>query len=80
MTLGVTTTTLTLSNPIEGGVYTIKIVQDATTAPRTVVWPAAVKWPGGITPLLSTGTSDVDIITLIYDGTNYYGSSQFNFA
>jgi len=58
----------------------LKVVQDGTGS-RTVTWPATVKWPtNGTAPTLSTGASDVDIITFYYDGTNYYGVASLDFA
>jgi hypothetical protein len=65
--------TLTLSNPEIGASYILKIIQDSTTS-RNVVWPAAVKWQGGTAPTISTGANAVDVITLLYDGTNYYAN------
>lgn len=55
------------------------LIQDGTGS-RTVTWPAAVKWPGGTAPTLSTGAAAVDIIAFYYNGTNYYGSSSVNFS
>jgi hypothetical protein len=63
------TVVVTLSNPVAGGSYAIKIIQGIT--PRTITWPAAVKWPGGTAMTLSTGDNEIDLLTLIYDGTNY---------
>jgi len=71
-------TTLTLSNPITGLFYFIKAVQDATGS-RTITWPATVKWSGGTAPTLTTTASKTDIITLWWDGTNYFGTSTLNF-
>jgi len=65
--------TLTLSNAVGGGSYVIKIVQGATTA-RNVIWPATVKWPGGVTPVITATLSAVGIVSLLFDGTNYYAS------
>lgn len=49
------------------------VTQDST--PRTITWPAAVKWPGGVVPTVSTGSGDVDIYTFFsHDGgTTIYG-------
>ncbi len=77
LTLGASTT-LTLSNPITGLFYFIKAVQDATGS-RTITWPATVKWSGGTAPTLTTTASKTDIITLWWDGTNYFGTSTLNF-
>ena len=70
--------TLTLSNPVVGQVYVLKLVQDATGS-RTMAWPAAVTWPAGTAPTLS-GASKVDVITLYWDGTNYFGTFSVNYT
>ena len=70
--------TLTLSNPREGVVYTIKAIQGSIA--RDLIWPGPVKWPGGSPPVISTGDDDTDIVQLLYDGTNYLGlfTQQFS--
>jgi hypothetical protein len=70
--------TVTLSSPIEGAVYKLFVIQGA--APLDVVWPASVKWPQGQAPILSTGASEVDIVTMYYDGTSYYGDWELNYS
>jgi hypothetical protein len=70
-------TTLNINNP-SIGTYLIKFVQDATGS-RTITFPSAWKWAGGITPLLTTTAYKLDIVTLIYDGTNYYATIVQNF-
>lgn len=69
--------TFTLSNPVTGGVYVLKLVQDATGS-RTYTWPGTVKWSGGTGPT-GSGASKTDLINLYWDGTNYYGSSSLNY-
>lgn len=69
--------TFTFANPKTGGRYLIILKQDATGS-RTVTWPT-IKWAGGTTPTLTTTANKYDLITLIYDGTNYYGSASLNF-
>ena len=71
--------TFTFSNPTAGHYYTLRLAQDATGS-RTVTWPAAVKWPGGTVPTLTTTASRVDVITFYYDGTNYLGQSSLNYS
>lgn len=61
--------TLTISNPGDSHPYFIYITQGAT--PRTVVWPANVKWPQGQAAILSTANGSKDIICMLYDGTNF---------
>ena len=68
---------LTFINPPSNqrvGSMRIRIVQDST--PRTIAWPASVKWPGGGgVPLLSTGSGAIDFVDLWTDnaGTVWYG-------
>lgn len=68
---------ITLSNPVTGGAYLIKIIQGAT--PGTVTWPANVLWGAAGAPTLSLATGDIDIINLFYDGTDYYGTYALGF-
>lgn len=69
--------TFTLSNPVAGKRYQLRLIEDAT-GHRSPTWPAAIKWPAGSAPTLSAATK-IDVITLFYDGTNYYGSSSLNY-
>lgn len=76
--------TITLSNPPSTGIYgeiIIRVEQDSTT-PRNLVWPASVKWPGGTAPTISTGANAVDIITLkTWDaGTTWYGDFSQDYS
>lgn len=70
-------TTFSVSNPPTGakmGTMRIKIVQDTT--PRTITWPASVRWPqGGTAPTLSTGSGAIDFVDLWTDsgGTVWFG-------
>ena len=69
--------TFTLSNPVTGGAYVLKLVQDATGS-RTYTWPGTVKWSGGTAPT-GSGANKVDLINLYWDGTNYFGTSSLNY-
>jgi septal ring-binding cell division protein DamX len=69
--------TFTLSNPVVGAAYILKLVQDATGG-RTYTWPAAVKWPAATSPTGSAATK-TDLISLYYDGTSYFGTYATNF-
>lgn len=71
--------TFTLSNPVVGMYYTLRILQDATGG-RTIVWPASVKHPNGVTPVQTTTLSTTDVWTLYWDGTNYYSGIQQNYS
>ena len=75
--LGTNIATLTTSNPVLG-TYLVKFVQDATGS-RTVSFPTAWKWAGGIVPTLTTTASKLDIVTLVYDGTTFYATIVKNF-
>ena len=72
-------TSLDLVNPIAGGNYSLKLVQGGSGG-YTITWPASVKWANGTSPILSTGVGDIDIVTLLNDGTNYYGAAAFDFS
>jgi hypothetical protein len=41
---------------------------------KTIVWPGKVRFPGGYAPVFGPNVGDVLLVTLRYDGTNYYGT------
>lgn len=67
------------TNLKNGGSYLLIVKQDGTGS-RVPFWNAVFKWPGGSSPLLSTGPNQVDIISFVSDGTNLYGSIVKNFS
>lgn len=71
----------TLSFTAPGGACNLilKLVQDGTGS-RTVTWPAAVIWPGGSAPTLTTTAGATDMISFYYDGTNYLGVDSLDFS
>lgn len=72
----------TLDNPTnmkDGAVYILRVIQDGTGS-RTLAYGSAYKFPGGVAPVLSTGGSDVDVLTFYSDGTNMYGVTQQDFS
>lgn len=69
--------TFTLSNPTNGQTYLLRLVQDATGS-RTVTLPASVKSQFG-TLNFSTGANDIDILSLFYNGTDYYANLGKNY-
>lgn len=71
--------TLTLLNPQAGETYIIKVIQDAITS-IDLVYPLAVKWAGGIAPVISTGSLEIDTIVLFWDGASYYAAINQNFS
>jgi hypothetical protein len=69
--------TLTFSGATAGAALALKVVQGAT--PRNLVWPANVKWPNATAPTITTTSGATDLITLFYDGTNYFGAAGQNY-
>lgn len=78
LTLSENVSTLNFTAPGGAASLTLRIIQDTTA--RTIAWPAAVKWPGGTAPTLSTGSGDIDLITFYFDGTNYFGGFLQDFS
>ena len=72
--------TFTFSNMVDGMRYTLELIQDATGS-RTVTWPGAVVWSGGIAPTLTTTASKRDFIGFINRSSVPYGvASALNFS
>ena len=70
-------TTLTFTGAAIG-TYIMRIIQGGSGS-YTITWPASVIWSGGTAPTLTTTVAKSDIVTLIYDGTNYYGNYSLNY-
>ena len=70
-------TSITLTNAAVG-TYIIKFQRD-TVGNRAIALPSEWKWSGGSTPTITQIGSALDIVTLIYDGTNYYAAISQNF-
>lgn len=73
---------LVIDNPTnmkDGATYILWLIQDGAGS-RTVTWGSAYKWPGGTAPTLSTGTTDIDVISFACDGTIMAGVHQGNFS
>ncbi len=72
--------TLAISNPVAGGYGTIKVIQ-GTGGSRTLSLPASSKVMGGGAGVvtLSTAVGAIDILTVYYDGTNYFWTYSTNF-
>ncbi len=77
--LGATGRTVTFANPVNGAVYRFIIIQDGTGSRTITTWPT-VKWLGGAAPTLSTAASAIDIVTLLYCNSTYYGDCAYEFA
>lgn len=67
--------TFTFSNRTSGQTITVRLTNTASN--YTVTWPT-VKWPGGVTHVMTTGAKS-DVCTFAYDGSDTYGSCIQNF-
>ena len=68
-------TTLTISNPSgTGNACSFTLIFNADGTARTVTWPAAVKWPGGTAPTLTSTSSRSDVFVFYTNtaGTTWY--------
>ena len=73
------TTALTPSNITAGQTINIKITQNATAA--TLTYDSAIEFPGGTPFTISTGGSEVDVLTLVsFDGTTLQATGLANFS
>ena len=70
--------TLTYTNPVTGGTYYLKVIQGAVA--RTLVYPGTAKWNGGTALIPTTVNDAIDLITMFYDGTNYFASYTTNYS
>jgi hypothetical protein len=73
------TTHITMTNPVDGQVYRLILIQESSGAGHTVTWHDTIKWAGGSAPTLTTAVDKADIITLLYAGTTWYASATQNF-
>lgn len=68
---------ITQTSPTHPGKYTLIITQDGTGHVYSL---SGIKWPGGAAPAYSTAANAIDIISIVYDGTHYYGMGGIAFA
>lgn len=71
--------TFTFTNPPGPCSLMLSLLQDVTGS-RTATWPASVRWVESLTPVLSTGANDLDIVGLYFDGNYYYSTISKNFG
>ena len=74
--------TLNLTNPLNGGTYDLKLVQDATggeglTLGTGCTWKVSGGGSGAVS--LSTGANAIDLLVWTYDGTNCLATLTKNF-
>ena len=70
--------TLTFTAPTNPCNLVLVIKQDSVGS-RIMTFPT-IKWAGGSAPTLSTAGNSIDIISLYYDGTSYYGVASLDFS
>jgi hypothetical protein len=75
--LGMSVTTLNITNP-GIGTYLIKFTQGGLGNWK-VAFPVTWKWAAAFVPDLTPTAGKLDIVTLIYDGSNYYTTIVQNF-
>jgi hypothetical protein len=67
--------TLTISNPAgSGNACSFTLIFDANGTSYTITWPAAVKWPSGTAPTITTTNGRSDVFTFYTNnaGTTWY--------
>ena len=63
-----------------GGIYYLRVIQDATGT-RTLAYNSVFKFPGGTAPVLSTAGSSTDVLMFVsFDGTNLLGVPNYRFS
>jgi hypothetical protein len=67
----------TLSNPVVGHTYRIILTQDSTGG-WTYTWPGTVLWPSAVAPT-GSAANKVDMVSLFWNGTNYFGRYETNY-
>jgi hypothetical protein len=72
MELNATPTVLTFMAP-SGPCSVHLFLKQASGGGKTVTWPITIKWPDGTAPILTATGSAVDVVTLVWDGVDYYG-------
>ena len=70
--------TLTFTAPTKPGNFMLRILQDGTGG-RTITLPT-ILWPGGNAPTLTTTAHSTDIISLFYDGAEWFGVASLDFS
>lgn len=66
---------ITISNPSgSGNACSFTLIFDANGTSYTITWPAAVKWPAGVAPTITTTASRSDMFVFYTDnaGTTWY--------
>ena len=72
------TLTLTVSNPKLGATYAIKFIQGSSS--KTLIFPTTFKWESGTALIPTTTNNAEDLVSMVYDGTNFLASYGTNFS
>jgi hypothetical protein len=78
LSVNTTTTINTPTNPQAGATYVLIVTQSGGN--NTLSFSTAYKFQGGVVPVLSTGASQVDVLSFISNGTVLYGVASQNFS
>lgn len=79
-TFGAQNETITFTDPSNPCNLLLIIVQDDPGS-RTITWDSmTIKWAGGAAPTLTTTADGEDVVSLFFDGTDYYGVASLAFA
>ncbi len=70
--------TITFTGGLAGSKYLLKLIQDGA-GNRTPTFPGTVKWAGGELPTWSDADGEIDIITLYFDGTDFFAVGNTDF-
>jgi hypothetical protein len=67
-------TTFIFSNPLASPIASGFVLELTNGGSTTITWPTSVRWPGGVSPELTT--DGVDVLVFITDdgGTNWRGT------
>lgn len=68
-----TACTFTMPTAVAGKSFTLFLKQAATTGGGTATF-TGVKWPGGTAPTITATAAQMDVLTFVSDGTNWYGT------
>ena len=79
MTFDRASVAFTLSNGVDGKVYRLLLIQDAT-GERVATWTTTIKWAGKAAPTLTEDGNAEDIITFVQINGDWYASASLDFA
>ncbi len=72
--------TLTFTAPTYPNNLQLIMIHENSTVSYVYTYPGTVKWYGGVKITTTNTANAVDIISLFWDGTNYYTMGNINFS